>query len=75
MMLTPMSRTPHEVGFRWIQLQAIGRHPLSDFFNAVKTLFGGGQLHVAKQIRTAVSHWRRSVSMWSEKTVAELLHH
>jgi len=28
LVLTPTSRTPHEVGLRWIQLQAIRRHPL-----------------------------------------------
>jgi len=35
LVLSLTCRTPHKVCLRWIQLQAVGRHPLCDVLHAV----------------------------------------
>ena len=64
LVLMPVSRAPHEVRLRWVQLQVVRCHPSHDVFHA-------GEPYVVWLTDTAVSHRRKSVSSLH----VYLLHH
>ena len=58
-MLTPMSRAPQQICLNWIKFQAIGRHPLTNYFHATQQLGGRiiSMLRLSTGVEQAMKNW------------------